>query len=82
MLYSGEIQGEEGLSRFDFLTNTGEQFDDSKTFIVRRPDGVVRILFFKDQRSGSASCSEATFASAAAGLSQWFKEQTSEAGYV
>ena len=82
VLYSGEVQGEQGLNRFDFLTNTGEQFDDSKTFILRSPDGVVRVLYFKDQRFGSASCRETTFVSVAARLSQWFKEQASERPYV
>lgn len=76
VLYSGEISVEEGLHRFNFLTNTGEQFDDSKAFIVRHPEGVIRILFLTNERFGSASCLETTFLSVANDLGHWFKEQT------
>ena len=35
----------ERFGRFDFLTNSGEQFDDSKTFIFCRPPDRVVILY-------------------------------------
>ena len=84
LLYSGEITCENGNDphRFDFLTNTGEQFDDSKTYIVSLPEGFVRILFFKDKRFGSASCQSATFLLVATSLGHWFKEQTGGRSYA
>src|SRR5688572_26437867 len=42
--YTGE-PCEESYTPCDFLTNTGEQFDDAKTFIVCRPGGRVHILY-------------------------------------
>ena len=79
ILYSGEISDvtEKNIHRFDFLTNTGEQFDDSRTFIVSLPDSTVRILFFKEEKFGSATCQASTFRSVAASLVRWFKEETS-----
>src|SRR4051794_29591043 len=44
-LYLAEDSDWQRYGRFEFLTNTGEQFDDSKTFIVCRPEGRVHILF-------------------------------------
>ena len=61
---------------FDFLTNTGEQFDDAKTFIVCRPEGRVHILYrFRDASFGSASCSAQSFRSVADSYVRWFDEQ-------
>ncbi len=79
ILFSGEISDtdEKNIHRFDFLTNTGEQFDDSKTFIVSCPDGNVRILFVKEGKFGSATCQASTYLSVAASLYHWFKEETS-----
>jgi hypothetical protein len=79
MLYSGEISLEsEEINRFDFLTNTGEQFDDSKSFILCSPEGVVRILFQLHDRIivNSASCDAATFLAVSSSLNQWFQAQT------
>lgn len=63
--------------RFDFLTSNGEQFDDSKTFIVCRPDGRVHILYhrFRDDIFGSGSCSFQTFREVADSFVRWFDEQ-------
>lgn len=46
------------LSRYVFLTNTGEQFDDSNTFIICRPGAGVHVLYRKHRENsqGSASC--------------------------
>ena len=67
---------EEDYSYCDFLTNTGEQFDDAKTFIVCRPDGFVHILFqLRDGTIGSASCSVSSFCMVAEAFVCWFDEQ-------
>lgn len=80
ILYSGEISGthEKNIDRFDFLTNTGEQFDDSKTFVISTPEHEVRILYFQDKQFGSASCKASTFISAAENLEIWFQTETKE----
>ncbi len=63
-------------SPFDFLTNTGEQFDDAKTFIVCRPDGRVHILYqLRDGTVGSASCPVSSFRQIAESFVRWFDEQ-------
>src|SRR5687768_8992449 len=61
--YAGEPSDcEIDYSPFDFLTNTGEQFDDAKTFIVCRPGGLVHILYqLRDGTVGSAFCSASSF---------------------
>jgi hypothetical protein len=62
--------------RFDFLTNTGEQFDDAKTFIVCRPSGHVHILYrIRNDAFGSRSCSALSFRSVADSYVRWFDEQ-------
>ncbi|MDZ4401712.1 hypothetical protein [Prosthecobacter sp.] len=75
-LYGSDDSNAERYRRFDFLTNTGEQFDDSKTFIVCRPDGRVHILYqLRDDTSGSACCLAQTFRQAAESFVCWFDEQ-------
>ena len=76
-LYLADVSDWERYGRFDFLTNTGEQFDDSKTYIVCRPDGRVHIIYyrFRDDTLGSASCSARSFRSAAESFVCWFEEQ-------
>ncbi len=75
-LYIGEESGWERYGRFDFLTNSGEQFDDSKTFIICRPEGRVHILYqLRDDTLGSGSCSAQTFRSVAEAYVPWFDEQ-------
>jgi len=73
--YSGD-PCEEDFSRCDFLTNTGEQFDGVKTFIVCRPSGDVRILYkVGNGPIGSGSCSASSFREAAGGFVQWFADE-------
>lgn len=72
-------QGSEDGRRFwacDFLTNTGEMFDDSKTFIIfRRPDRLHILYCLRDDTLGSASCSVSTFRRVANAYVSWFDEQ-------
>ena len=73
--YTGE-PCQEDYSLCDFLTNTGEQFDDVKTFIVCRPGGHVHILYqLRDGTIGSASCSVSSFREVAEAFVRWFDEQ-------
>ena len=66
-------------ARFDFLTNTGEQFDDSKTFIVCRPDGRVHVLYqLRDDTIGSASCRVTSFRAVTDSFVGWFDQQVRE----
>lgn len=77
ILYGGEIESNDSeLHRFDFLTNTGEQFDDAKSFIYCTPPGRVHVIYeMRDRVVRSASCEREYFQSAAASLARWFKEQ-------
>lgn len=62
--------------RFDFLTNTGEQFDNLKTFIVCRPDQRISILYqLPDDKLGAASCSAQSFQNTSASFVRWFDKQ-------
>ena len=76
-LYLSDTSDWERFERFDFLTNTGEQFDDSKTYLVCRPGGRVHILYdrFRDVGFGSASCRALTFRRVASSYVDWFDEQ-------
>jgi hypothetical protein len=76
-LYLSNPSDWERFGRFDFLTNTGEQFDGFKTYLVCRPGGRVHILYdrFKDDGIGSASCSAMTFRRVASSYVDWFDEQ-------
>jgi len=76
-IYTGEpVEGAPGYRCFDFLTNTGEQFDDVKSFIFCRPDGRVHILYqLRDGTAGSASCLAALFRNVAEAFVRWFEEQ-------
>lgn len=66
----------ERYGRFGFLTNTGEQFDGIKTFIVCRPDKRVHVLYqLADDTCGSASCPTLLFRQVAESFVQWFDEQ-------
>ena len=73
--YTGEAC-EESYTDCDFLTNSGEQFDDAKTFIVCRPGGRVHILYqLRDGTIGSVSCSASSFREVAEAFVCWFDEQ-------
>ena len=64
------------LGKYVFLTNSGEQFDDSKTFIICRPEGFVRVLYkLRDDKFGSLSCGVMSFRTAAKAFVAWFDEQ-------
>jgi hypothetical protein len=75
--YTGEpIEGGPDYTPFDFLTNTGEQFDDAKTFIVCRPDGRAHILYqLRDGTLGSVSCPVDSFRHVAESFVRWFDDQ-------
>jgi hypothetical protein len=79
-LYIGGDSQWERYGRFDFLTNTGEQFDNFKTFIMCRPDQHVLILYqAPDDSLGSGSCSLQLFCQTARAFVQWFDEQVQTA---
>jgi len=68
-------------SDFDFLTNTGEMFDGSKTFIFGSPNGQVHVLCeFRDDSFLSALCSLQTFRTTADAYIHWFDEQVRTVG--
>lgn len=61
---------------FNFLTNTGEMFNGTKTFIACSPDGSVHILYqLRDDTLGSGTCSVETFRMVADAYVRWFDEQ-------
>jgi hypothetical protein len=77
-IYSDDPPSElgSGFEDFDFLTNSAEMFDGTKTFVFCHPDGLVHILCqFRDDTFGSGSCSVETFRSVATAYIQWFDEQ-------
>ena len=75
--YAGECSGRSALYRkFDFLTNTGEQFDDVKTFLACTPQGRVRVWYQRhDDQKGTATCQVSHFREAAEAFVRWFDEQ-------
>jgi len=80
-LYTGESAiSSSNLVQFDFLTNTGEQFDASKSFIYCQSDGSVHILFDgRDGISNSLVCESSEFKRQAHDLEVWFAQQTKKA---
>ena len=76
-LFTGE-PSEDGprYASFDFLTNTGEMFNGTKTFIACSPDGRVHILYqFRDDTAGSGTCNVEIFRTVADAYVRWFDEQ-------
>ncbi len=76
-IYTGDAS-ESGPSydASDFLTNTGEMFDGTKTFIIFRPPDRIHILFrLRDDTFGAASCSVQSFRGVADAFVSWFEEQ-------
>lgn len=72
-LYQGTEPNDGSLDRFDSLTNTGEQFDDSKTFLYCTPAGSVHLLYqLHDQPARSAVCTSHSFTAAASQLREWW----------
>lgn len=76
-LYSGApTNNQPRYVDFDFLTNTGEMFDDAKTFLICKPEGAAHILYqFADGSFGSGSCCVRTFRSVADAYIRWFDEK-------
>jgi hypothetical protein len=76
-LYTGEpSEMYEEFEKFDFLTNTGEQFDRWKTFIYCTPDKIVNIPFQdRDLVVQTPSCSVNEFQSVSGELARWFIER-------
>lgn len=75
-LYVGSESQWERYGRFNFLTGTGEQFNDFKTFIVCSPDQWVRILWQShDGKFTSGACSTALFRDVANAFVVWFNGQ-------
>ncbi|MEO6184380.1 MAG: hypothetical protein ABIP71_15005 [Verrucomicrobiota bacterium] len=65
----------ERFGRFNFLTNTGEQFDDSKTFIACR-NGLVHVFYqLRNNKFGSVSFSVKSFHDAIEPFLYWFDTQ-------
>lgn len=63
--------------RFSFLTNTGEQFDGYKAFIMRPPGCPVRILSRRlpEGMGRSVEVSRDGFIAAAMAFTKWFEAQ-------
>jgi len=76
-IYTGEVsESGPGYAACDFLTNTGEMFDGTKTFIIFRPPDRIHILFrLRDGTFGSASCSVPIFRRVVDDYVSWFEEQ-------
>jgi hypothetical protein len=69
------------FSKFNFLTNWGEQFDGYKAFIFARGDGVVRIAYrLPDYTKGIAHVPESKFTASIDELLSWFAEQQDRLG--
>ena len=65
-----------GFGDFDFLTNSAEMFNGTKTFIFCDSDGLVHILYqFRDYTFGSGACSVETFRAVADTYARWFDGQ-------
>ena len=65
-----------GFSSFDFLTNSAEMFDHTKTFIFCDPDGQVHVLYrLSDDTLGSGACNVSTFRKEIDAYAHWFDEQ-------
>lgn len=80
-LYLGEPDLVKAYFRFDFLTNTGEMFDNYKSFIACSPEGRVHVLYKKpSDETGAVSCSVQTFSLVADSYVSWFDEQIRNVG--
>lgn len=72
-LYQGTVPNDGSLNRFDFLTNTGEQFDSCKSFIYCTPVGDVHLLYqLQDQTPRSGVCTSQSFTAATSKLREWW----------
>ena len=65
------------FSRFDFLTNWGEQFVGHKCFILYRAPDTLRILYrMPDNCPGTVSITKDGFVHAANGFLAWFDSES------
>jgi hypothetical protein len=65
-----------GFGDFDFLTNSAEMFDGTKTFIFCDPAGLVHILYrLRDDTLGSGTCRIQSFRTVAEAYVRWFDDQ-------
>ncbi len=65
-------------SKYNFLTNLGEMFDrDGKSFILKTPNGKLKILNFDYNENiiNSYLCNEFSFRSAIKDFSAWYEEK-------
>jgi hypothetical protein len=76
-IYTGEgLASGPSYTACDFLTNAGEMFDGTKTFIIFRSPARLQILFrLRDDMFGTVSCSVPTFLRVADAYVRWFEEQ-------
>ena len=78
------VESDNGLpifSDFDFLTNSGEMFDGTKTFIYTTPDSYVHVLCrYRDHSFSSGRCSVKYFCAIADAYVGWFDEQLRTVG--
>ena len=64
-------------SKFNFLTNWGEQFDGFKAFVVAQPNAGLLILFRRrDNSFGFVDIERQEFIEAARSVSDWFENET------
>jgi hypothetical protein len=77
-IYSDDPPSDLGsdFGEFDFLTNSAEMFNGTKTFSFCDPAGLVHILYrFRDDTFGSGTCSVQAFRAVADAYARWFDEQ-------
>jgi hypothetical protein len=75
-LYIGEPSDTgRSFSGFDFLTNSGEMFDGTKTFIFATSGHVHILCQFRDDIFRSGACDIQAFRSTAQAYVGWFDEQ-------
>lgn len=78
VIYSGDIVDcQDRTERFDFLTNTGEQFDGCKSFVYCEPMGKVYVPFRNNYGTlFEPSCEKTEFRTVAGKLQHWFLNET------
>ncbi len=66
--------------KFNFLTNWGEMFNGYKAFLLKTPNGEIKILSrdFKKTNNLSLQCTEFTYRKAVKELSFWYQSLWSE----
>jgi len=79
-LYIGDHALWPCYGHFDFLTNSGEQFDDTKTFLYRSPltDQLHLLYQCSSEPPASSSFPTNSFLESANGLKHWFQHEISK----